>query len=412
MPFQKTTLPNGLQVIGELDDQAHSVAFGFFVRAGSRDEPPELAGVSHFLEHMIFKGTERRDALAVNRELDRVGAKHNAQTSEEDTIYYLACLPEYQERAFDILSDILRPSLREEDFETEKQVILEEIQMYQDDSMSVAYEEAKSLHFGPHALGRSVLGTEQSVGGLAVDQMRAYFQRYYGPSNMTLAIAGNTRWDDVVRLAETHCGNWFGDSGVRSAVPTSGTRKFEARLRAEDMQETLVGVADAPPVESDDRYPAGLLATILGDHTGSRLYWALIDPGHADGADVSYQAYGQAGSYFSFLSCDPENAQSNLARFADECRLLQADGPTPAELEQAKNKVMARSVLRNERTLYRLMSLGYHWSHRREYLSQEDELRVIAAITLDDVRRVLDRYPLWPQTLFTLGPNTNLTPPR
>src|SRR5919201_602850 len=137
MRFHQTTLDNGLQVIAELNDRAYSVAAGFLVKTGSRDEPSELAGVSHFLEHMTFKGTPRRDALAVNRDFDRVGAKHNAQTTEEDTIYHVTSLPEYLPRAFDVLADILRPSLREDDFETEKKVIIEEIKMYLDNPMSV-----------------------------------------------------------------------------------------------------------------------------------------------------------------------------------------------------------------------------------------------------------------------------------
>src|SRR4051794_20155810 len=168
MRFHQTVLENGLQVIAELNDQARSVASGFFVKAGSRDESPEVAGVSHFLEHMVFKGTPRRDALAVNRDFDKVGAKHNAQTSEEDTFYHVTCLPEYLPRAFDILSDILRPSLREDDFDTEKKVIIEEIKMYQDSPMSVAYEAAKALHFGPHPLGQSILGTVDSINAMKV----------------------------------------------------------------------------------------------------------------------------------------------------------------------------------------------------------------------------------------------------
>src|SRR5262245_42965758 len=124
MSFHHARLENGLEVIAELSDRAYSVAAGFFVKAGSRDESAELAGVSHFLEHMPFKGTDRRDALAVNRDFDRVGAKHNAQTSEEDTFSHVTCLPEYLPACFDVLSDILRPTLREDDFETEKQVII------------------------------------------------------------------------------------------------------------------------------------------------------------------------------------------------------------------------------------------------------------------------------------------------
>ncbi|GIW89052.1 MAG: zinc protease [Isosphaeraceae bacterium] len=411
MPFHHAILPNGLTVIGELDDQTHSVAFGFFVRAGSRDEPPELSGISHFLEHMCFKGSERRDSLAVNRELDRIGAKHNAQTSEEDTVYYLCCLPEHTAQAFEIMADILRPSLRKADFETEKQVILEEIQMYADDPMSVAFEDAKALHFGAHPLGRSVLGTEQTVGSLRVEQMRDYFQRYYGAGNMTLAVAGRADWGEVLALAERHCGSWRGEPALREVLPARGSHQFRTRLRSDDQQETLVAVADAPPSESLDRYPAALLATIMGDHTGSRLYWALIDPGHADAAEVSYQPFDGAGCAFTFVSCDPEHAPANLTRLRNELQRLQAEGPSPDELEQAKNKTMARIVLRNERTLFRLMSLGYYWSHHRQYLSQEEELQALASVTLDDVARVLRAYPIWPETVYALGPRTDLQPP-
>src|ERR1700733_16076677 len=184
MQFHETTLPNGLRVIAELNDSARSVATGFFVKAGSRDESTDVAGVSHFLEHMVFKGTPRRDALTVNRDFDRVGAKHNAQTSEENTFYHVTCLPEYLPKAFDVLTDILRPSLREEDFETEKKVIIEEIRMYLDSPMSVAYEAAKAAHFGGHPLGQSILGTVESITALPVESMRSYFARYYSPANI------------------------------------------------------------------------------------------------------------------------------------------------------------------------------------------------------------------------------------
>src|SRR3954451_22733773 len=228
MQFHHTVLENGLQVIAELNDQARSVACGFFVKAGSRDEEAEVAGVSHFLEHMVFKGTPRRDALAVNRDFDRVGAKHNAQTSEEDTFYHVTCLPEYLPRAFDVLSDILRPTLREDDFDTEKKVIVEEIRMYLDNPMSVAYDAAKAVHFGPHPLGQSILGTVASIEGLKVDQMRDYFAHHYGADNIVLAFAGKTDWDQVVALAESRCGHWTAGASARQAVPPRGTGAFQA----------------------------------------------------------------------------------------------------------------------------------------------------------------------------------------
>lgn len=408
MRFHETVLDNGLQVIAELNDQAHSVASGFFVKTGSRDESTEVAGVSHFLEHMVFKGTPRRDALTVNRDFDRVGAKHNAQTSEEDTFYHVTCLPEYLPQAFEVLSDILRPTLAEEDFDTEKQVIIEEIRMYLDNPMSVAYEAAKAAHFGAHPLGQSILGTVESITALKVAQMREYFARRYSPANIVLAFAGKTDWDHVVALARQHCAGWKGGEAPRHAAPAKGTGSFQAILRAEDQQQTVIGVADGPPLESADRYAAQLLATVLGDHTGSRLYWTLIDPGHADGVEVSYQDYNQAGALFTFLSCDPGETQANLERIAEVYRASMAEGLTDEELTQAKNKVLARSVLRSERPMGRLASLGFHWTYRHEYLSVAEELEAFSRVTLDDLRRVLERWPLLPMTVVSVGPTTDV----
>jgi len=411
LQFHQKTLPNGLQVIAELNDRAHSVASGFFVRTGSRDEAPEVAGVSHFLEHMVFKGTPRRDALAVNRDFDRVGAKHNAQTSEEDTVYHATCLPEYLPRTIEVLADILRPNLHEDDFETEKKVIIEEIRMYLDNPMMVAYEAAKAAHFAPHPLGQSVLGTVESITAMTPTRMRDYFARRYGPANIVLAVAGKTDWEQVVALAETHCGAWEGGEAPRLAAPSKGNGSFQAILRADDHQQTVIGVSDAPPLESDDRYAAALLSTILGDHTGSRLYWALIDPGLADGVDLSYQDYNGAGVFYTFLSCEPAQAQENLGLIADVYGRMRSGGPSEAELTQAQNKVLARTVLRSERPMGRLMPLGFHWTYRREHLPVSAEMDAYSAVTLSDLRRILDRWPLLPMTIVSVGPTADLHPP-
>jgi predicted Zn-dependent peptidase len=142
MPFHSQKLANGLQIIGETSPSARSVALGFFVRTGARDETPEVSGVTHFLEHMVFKGTPHRTALDVNLDFDRIGADYNAFTSEENTVFHAAVLPEYVPPAVDILADILRPSLRQEDFDMEKNVIIEEIGMYEDQPMWSAYDHA------------------------------------------------------------------------------------------------------------------------------------------------------------------------------------------------------------------------------------------------------------------------------
>src|SRR6266404_6542833 len=186
MSFHSHTLPNGLQVIAETSPSARSVALGFFVRTGSRDETPEVCGVTHFLEHMIFKGSERRSCLDVNRDFDRIGANSNAFTSEENTVFYAAILPEFLPQAVDVLTDILRPSLREEDFEMEKKVIIEEIGMYEDQPMWSAYDHAKRAYFAEHTLGNSILGTPEGIRTLKRDQMHAYFQRRYVAPNISV----------------------------------------------------------------------------------------------------------------------------------------------------------------------------------------------------------------------------------
>ncbi len=194
-------------------------------------------------------------------------------------------------------------------------------------------------------------------------------------------------------------------------MPAQGHAGFRTLLREEDNQQTLIAVADAPPLESDDRYAAALLATILGDHTGSRLYWELIDPGYADGAEVSYQDYTAAGVFLSFLSCDPDDAQANLDRMTALYQQVLAEGVTAEELAQAQNKVQSRVVLRSERPMGRLMNLGFHWAYRQEYVPVDKELDAYARVTPADIHRVLERWPLVPMTIVSVGPTTELHPP-
>src|SRR5438132_12791131 len=170
MHYHHSTLANGLTLIGETNPAARSAALGFFVKTGSRDETSEVSGVTHFLEHMVFKGTPHRTALDVNRDFDRIRAHYNAFTSEENTVFHAAVLPEYLPQAVDILADILRPSLRGDDFDMEKNVIIEEIGMYEDQPVWSAYDHAKQTYFADHPLGNSILGTPESIRALTREQ--------------------------------------------------------------------------------------------------------------------------------------------------------------------------------------------------------------------------------------------------
>ncbi|MHB1037333.1 MAG: M16 family metallopeptidase [Pirellulales bacterium] len=412
MDFLKHALKNGLEIAAECNSEAHSTAVGFFVETGSRDEPDELAGVSHFLEHMAFKGTPTRSADDVNREFDEMGAHYNAFTSEENTVFYAAVLPEFQGRAVELLGDIIRPSLREEDFATEKQVIVEEIRMYEDQPPFGADEKCKAAHYGAHPLGHSVLGTIKSVTDLDVEAMRAYFRERYSPRNITLVGAGRIDFDALVALAERLCGNWEPCESGRILAPPPRHAGFESIHKENATQQYAVQLSAGPSATDPDRYAAKILGTVLGDDTGSRFYWELIDPGLAEHASLSHYDYQGAGLFMTYLSCDPENAGANLQRILDIYRRAEAEGITPAELDQAKSKINSRVVLSSERPRGRLFSVGANWTQRQEYRSVRDDLEAVEALTLDEVSGVLAKFPLSCSTTVAIGPLAKVSAPR
>jgi predicted Zn-dependent peptidase len=412
VPFHTTVLENGLRIIGETSPSARSVAIGFFVRTGSRDETPEVSGVTHFLEHMIFKGSERRSCLDVNRDFDRIGAHYNAFTSEENTVFYAAILPEYLPQAVDLLADILRPSLRVEDFAMEKNVIIEEIAMYDDQPMWSAYDHAKRIYFADHPLGNTILGTQESIRALTRDQMAEYFRRRYVAPNITVAAAGNFDWDALVPLVARHCAGWDGGGAGREGIrDTHGSGSFEVLRKAKVTQEHVFLISPGPSASSPLRYAADTLAMVLGDDSGSRLYWALIDPGLADSADASYHEYEGAGSIYTSLSCEPERAEENLVIIQELLHELQGKGITAEELHQARSKVLSRVVRGSERPMGRMQAIGMGWTYLRQYRSVDDELRGFEEVTLAGVREVLDRYPIDRVTTFALGPLEELARP-
>lgn len=409
MKFEQLTLPNGLSIVGEINPNVQSVAFGFFVRVGSRDETDEVSGVSHFLEHMVFKGTENYTPMDVNRIFDEVGAKYNASTSEEVTLFYAAVLPEYLAQTFELVSSILYPTLRTDDFDMEKNVILEEIGMYDDMPAFSAYEKLMQTHFAGHPLSRSILGTVESITALTADQMRAYHKSNYLSGNITLALAGNVDWSTVVELAEEHCAHWpsgMTDRPTQEAVPAGGLAVMK---KESSNQEHVAQMTPAPTSQSDLRFAADILSVIVGDDANSRLYWELIEPGHAEAAELSYNEYDGSGTYMTFLTCHPDDVEKNMAVMARIFEDVNKNGVTSEELEQAKNKVASRIVLRSERPMGRLSSLGSNWVYRQEYRSVEDDLNTLQSLTLDDINALLKAYPLGHTTTVAIGPRESIT---
>ena len=366
--FLKHTLPNGLEIVAECNDAAHSTALGFFVSTGARDENDAIAGVSHFLEHMAFKGTPSRSADDVNREFDEMGAHYNAFTNEENTVFYAAVLPEHQDHAVDLLADILRPSLREDDFNTEKQVILEEIQMYEDQPPFGADDKCRALHYGPHPLGRSVLGTAKSVRELPAEAMLDYFRRRYSPGNIVLAGAGRIDFDAPGGLGRRCCGDWTPAATGRTVEPAARRDGFQVLHKETATQQYCLQLAAGPAAEDADRYAAKLLATVLGDDSGSRLYWELVDPGLAEHVSLSHGEHEGAGMLMTYMTCDPaargRQSAAHLRRLPPGRGRGRHAGRIGAGQEQDP---LAASCCRSERPRGRLFAVGNDWVYRREY---------------------------------------------
>ncbi len=411
MEFRHHRLQNGLEIVAEANDDAHSMSVAFLVRTGSRDEADDVAGVSHFLEHMCFKGTPRRSADDVNREFDEIGAHYNAFTSEECTAYYASVLPEYQEASVDILADILRPSLRPGDFDMEKKVILEEIQMYLDQPPFGMDDRLKQLHMGKHPLARSVLGTSGSVGALTPKQMRNYFDSRYAADNVFVAAAGKVDFDALIEQVAKRCSNWQPQAAQRHVPRAASTPKFEVVHRPTATQQYVLQLADAPSSEDDDRYAAKLLATIVGDDSGSRFYWELVDPGLVETASLGHYEYLGAGMFYTWLSCEPDLVEDNLARIRDILGEVERSGVAEEELRQAKNKVKARVVLGSERPQNRLFNVGGNWLQRREYRTVADDIQSLDAVTTDQIHAVLKKYPLLAASTITVGPRESVRQP-
>ncbi len=408
MNFQQCQLSNGLTHIAETNRAVHSVAAGFFVRTGSRDETSEVSGVSHFLEHMAFKGDDRFSADDINRVFDEIGAKYNASTSEETTRFYAAVLPEYLERAIELLSSLMQPSLRQEDFDMEKNVILEEISMYDDQPSFICYDHIMATHFSGHPLGQSILGSSASITALTSEQMRNYHRSRYHTGNITLAIAGNCDFEQAVALAEKHCSRIPSGTPSRllpELIPEPTVRMV---VRDSSVQQHVMQMGLGPNSRDPLRFAAELLAVVVGDDSGSRLFWELVDPGHAESADLSYSEYDGTGAWMSYLSCSPDAVAGNVERCQRVFASVNSDSISSDELEQARNKVASRIVLRGERPMGRLSSLGGNWMYRGHYRSISDDLQVVRQVTLADIREVLTKFPLTMTTTMGVGPLAEL----
>ncbi len=424
-------LPNGLTLIGEHSSSARSIAAGFFARTGARDETPEISGVSHFLEHMMFKGTARRSPEDVNREFDEMGARYNAYTSEEQTVYYGNVLPQFQHRLLDLLADMMRPALRGADFDMEKKVILEEIAMYQDRPQFSVFDRAREEYFGSHPLGKSVLGSSESIAELKREQMHEYFERRYAANNLTLVMTGSYNWQQARAQAEAACAGWNTSDAPRALEPFRGSARVvverpkagkpghssrgedseaEAEVEVDKFNRAHIALM-APGFSAQDanRYAASVACEAIGAGDASRLYWALVHTGRAEAAQIGHEAADGAGTYYGYMLADPERAQEALDEFRSVVSEACRKGLREEEVERAKRRMASGAVLRDETPMGRLRPVGMNWMYRKEQVAPQESLRRLLSVTTSQVNEVLAAMPFERATVVALGPLDELS---
>ncbi|TDE86813.1 pitrilysin family protein [Deinococcus sp. S9] len=400
----RCTLPNGLTLLLEPDAEAQTVAAGYFVATGSRDERPEELGASHFLEHLMFKGSERLDAAALNARLDELGGNANAFTSEEATVYHAATLPEQAPELLETLTELLRPALRPADIEPERGVILEEIAMYAEQPAVRVVDELRADYWGEHPLGHAVLGTPQTVGSLSREALARNHRERYGADRVTLAVVGAFDTDQVLTWAQKALTSWPAGTPQAACIsprpPAPGTVRtlHDDRLMRVQVALALPGLPAPHPL----REAAVVLAELLGGENGL-LYWALLDTGLADSADLAHLDYRDAGTFEGGFSCDPERAQMVL----DTYRAVLQRAPdtlTEAAVRRAARKLAVSSLLRAETPQGRLFALGMEYLTLGQALSTAELAERFARVTAEDVRAVLELCPLTTPTVVALGP--------
>ena len=404
MEFKSKVLSNGLKIIGEMTDSSLSASIGFFVKTGSRDETPEINGVSHFLEHMLFKGTEKMNALEVNAAFDRTGAEFNAFTSEENNAYYAGGLPEFLPDVTAIWADLMRPSLRDEDFDMEKNVILEEIAMYDDMPSFDVMDRARSLHFSPHPCGNSVLGTVESIKALTSAQMREYFNRRYSPSNITVCCCGNFDWDKYVAQIEEHCGGWEKVETSRETTFSEGTAEHQVILKPNLAREHICLVSPGVSAQDSRHHAANLLSLIIGDESGSRYYWELVDNAIAEVASMHFEDMDGVGAFYSYFQCSVENSDKTLQVVTKVLEDIAKNGITDHELTRAKNKALSALTLKNELSMGRLVTVGLNKVYLDSYTPIQQEIAEIKAVTVEQVNELARCYDMLKYTKVVLRP--------
>jgi predicted Zn-dependent peptidase len=394
-----TTLDSGVRVVTEAMPSVRSIALGFWIRAGSRDEGTEQAGISHFLEHLLFKGTDRFTSLEIDELFDAMGAEVNAGTSKETTSVYARFLDMHLERAFDVLQDmVLRPSYP--DIDSERQVVIEEIAMYEDEPSDKVHDVLSEAIFGDHPLGRPIIGRADVISSVPVPQIAQWHDSRYVPANIVVAAAGNLDHDRIVELVDAAVGT-VPAGGDGFSTPSLAPA---IRFHQKDTEQYHLALGGPGIARGDERrFAMRVLDTILGGSTSSRLFQEVREKRGLAYAVYSYTSQFQdTGQVALYVGTRPDNVQEAMKVIGAELARLQADGVTEAELERARENVKGRTVLSMESSSARMNRLGSSVLMAVPLLTVDEVLARLDAVTLDDVVGLAQE--LWvPERLSAAG---------
>lgn len=384
--YQKTTLTNGLRIVSESIPYMSSISLGIFAGTGSRHETPAEQGVSHFIEHLMFKGTHRRSAKDIAEMVDDVGGQLNAATDRENTCYYIKVLPEHLSLGMDILSDMLLNSkFADVDVEKERQVVLEEISLYEDSPDELIHDLHMNSLWPGHALGRNILGTRETIAAMDRQAILDYRIRHYVPDNLVIAAAGNLTHEQLVELSQLY---WADVSGKSQMLVDPTPTFVAARLLQEKDIEQLHVCLGTPGVahDSSQYYASHVLNTILGGGVSSRLFQSIREDRGLAYSVCSYpSSFRDTGLMTIYAGVSPENSREVIeitnAILAD----IRVNGVRPDEIKRAKEQLKAGLMFSMESSASRMSRVGRAEISSREYLSPEKLAAKVDAVSLEQL---------------------------
>ncbi|MDQ4134385.1 MAG: insulinase family protein [Actinomycetota bacterium] len=405
--IRTTRLDNGLDIVTEAMAGSHAVSIGFWVDAGSRDEEPAIAGASHFLEHLLFKGTATRSAQEIAEAIDAVGGDMNAFTTKEYTAFYVRVLDTDLDLALDILSDIMwAPSFRPEEVEAERQVIIEEILMHEDEPSDLVHEIFSQAVYPGHPLGRPVLGDQSTIGAMTREQISGYFSTMYRPHAMVVAAAGNVDHDRVVAGVERRFAGRAGDRPGRERAPLGPAQALTITSRPTEQAHLVVGTR-ALDRDDDDRFAFAVLNQVLGGGMSSRLFQEIREKRGLVYSVYSYRAaYLESGALAIYAGTSPSRAHEVLDLINTELDRLTAEDVSERELAVARGHVKGSIALSLEDSAGRMTRIGRSQLIHGHVMDFDELAARTDAVSQADLRRVIDRVVAGERVLAVVGPFT------